>query len=287
MNAPIWFSTTIESINPKNISDIDIIKIHEIEQDMWAEWIWEYLKCDSCWEIYSKKDIYGDLTTDIYNETVAQIEKIIWFKWIDCEKCWDETSHIWGKEYLDEIRTRYNDEEAFLTIIRNNIWEVIWFSDVYINNLETIYKREFEHYYFEIWSDKIRKMIWVILNWNVPQKILMHSTTGIESKYANLGLFLSILSELYKHLQSQWYNDILWLYEACIWSTAHSLYHVAGAKRIWLNIDNLKWKNKYKDSVSDIFVHENIVPSIIETFSLPVKIFIKKYSTKMKQVLVR
>lgn len=45
----------------RKICEQDLLKIHEIEQDMWAEWIWEYLKCDWCWEIFSKKDIYWNL----------------------------------------------------------------------------------------------------------------------------------------------------------------------------------------------------------------------------------
>ncbi len=280
-----WF--TFQSENPKCISEDDLLKIYEIEQDMWAEWIWEYLKCNTCWEIYSKKDIYGNLKADLYIETVSELEKQTLFNEFECKCCWNETIHIWWKEYLNWIKDRYNDNEVFLTTIRNNVWEIVGFTDAYINDIDTIYFREFERYYYTLWLDEIKNKIWLILNWEVPNKILMHSTTWIENKYANLAMFLRILCEFYRYLQSQWYNEILWIYEACIWSTAHSLYHVAGAKRIWLTINNVKLENTYKGSVSDIFVHENIVPLIIKNFSLPVKNFMKMNSSKMKEVLIR
>lgn len=284
-------NTRFENIDTKKISEKDLLKIHEIEQDMWAEWIWEYLKCDWCWEIYSKNDIYWTLPWDIYVESVAKLEQISWIDITECKCCWDNVCHIWWKDYINDIQERYSDNESFLTIIRNQVWDIVWFTDAYISDLDTIYRREFEHYYNEIWLDKIKDMIKNILNWEIPREILMHSTTGIESKYSNIGLFLNLIYELYKNIYNIWYIDILGLYEASVWSTAHSLYYSVWAERIWINnwnIDsNYKLKNTHKESTSDIFVHKNIVTSAVNNFWLPVKIFMKKNSKKIREVLCR
>lgn len=276
---------TFESVKAKNLSIEDVNKIYEIEQDMWAEWIWEYLKCENCWEVYSKNDVFWDIVLEQYLETVSELEKKVWNDKFDCLCCWNQTKHIWGKDYIEQIKERYNDKESFLATVRSKTWEIIWFTDAYISDLDTIYKREFEHYYSEIGLDKIRDMIWVILNKSIPDRILMHSTTWIESKYSNLNIFFSLILEFYKYLESLWYKDILWICEASIWSTSHSLYHVAGARRIWS--DKGKLKNTHKKSTSDIFVHENVISSVILNFDMPVKMFMKKNSKKIKEVLNR
>jgi len=192
MNIPSWF--TLNSDDTKHISITDLKKIHEIEQDMWAEWIWEYVKCSQCSQVFWKNDIFWHLERKIYQETVQQIEKIIWLESIKCKKCNSDTDFIWWDTYLNEIKARYYDKESFLTTLRSDSWEIIWFSDGYINDLETIYKREFELYYSNIWLEKIKEMIKEKLSWNLPKKFFMHSTTWIEKKYSTLKLLYSFCS---------------------------------------------------------------------------------------------
>lgn len=57
-------------------------------------------------------------------ETVTKLEKISWINITDCNNCWNELTHIWWKDYIDDIHERYSDNESFLTIIRNQVWEI-------------------------------------------------------------------------------------------------------------------------------------------------------------------
>lgn len=288
MNIPNWF--TIQSENPKNISQTDLKKIYEIEQDMWAEWIWEYTKCPWCWKIHSKKDIFGHLSNDIYKETVSKIEQIISINLTKCKNCGSNTEHIWWEQYIDQIKERYNDEESFLTTLRTHKWEIIWFADAYINDFDTVYEREFDFYYSDLGLKKIKETIWKKINFKIPEKVLMHSTTWIEAKYTSLNLFITLLKDFYLHLKNHSYNDLLWIYEASIWSIPHSIYHISGAKRIWITENNessLIVKNVSKDNKSDIFVHPNIIKSFVKALDVPIKNFVRLNSIKMKEVLIR
>jgi len=284
MNIPDWF--ILQAENPKLLSNIDLNKIHFIEQDMWAEWIWEYVKCPCCNTIFSKKDIFWHLKKDIYIETVWKIQQILNINSIKCKKCDSDTDFIWWIKYLEEIKNRYRDEESFLTTMRNDRWEIIWFTDWYISNFDTIYKREFEHYYSDIWVNKIKEMISKIIWLDLPYKLLMHSTTWIEKKYSNLNIFISLLKKFYIELLNKWHNNILWIYESSIWTMAHAIYHIVWAKRINITNNN-NICNVYKTSESDIFIHLNIIESFIKELNFPTKIFIKNNSLKIKEVLIR
>ena len=286
MNIPSWF--TLQSEKPKLLTETDLRKIHEIEQDMWAEWIWEYVKCHNCSKIHSKKDIFWHVSKDIYKETVWRLEQILALDSIKCTDCGSDTESIWWEDYIEEIRERYGDEESFLTTYRDATWEIRGFTDAYINDFETIYKREFEYYYFIVWPDKIKGMIEKLISWKLPEKLLMHSTVWIEVRYSSLKVFLVILKKFYYYLLINWYKDVLWIYESSIWTTIHWIYHVVGTKRVWLTIWNNYWNlisNTSWEIISDIFIHPNIVSSFNKKLSISVKTFMKENSLKMKEVL--
>jgi len=285
MNIPDWFS--VESEDPKLMSKTDLRKIHEIEQDMWAEWIGEYVKCNSCQKILSKKNIFWHLSKDIYMETVWQIEQILAIDSIKCSECNSlDTSHIWWEKYISEIEQRYNDTESFITSLRDSNGEIRWFIDWYINDINTIYKREFEYYYSDIWINKIKEKIEFII-WNeIPNKLLMNSTIWLEVKYSNLNNFLIMLNIFYISLLWKWYWNILWIYESRIWSMAHAVFYTCWWKSIWLNdFSEININNLSDNSISDVFVHPNIVSIWSKELSISLKDFLKNNLYKMKEVL--
>jgi len=283
MKIPNWFTIVYE--DPKWLSQIDLKKIYEIEQDMWAEWIWEYVKCECCSIIYSKKDIFGHLSNDIYLKTVWQIEKILDLDNIKCKKCDSNTVFLWWKNYINDIKERYNDKNAFLITLRDTNWKIKGFSDAYISDFHTIYKREFEYYYSDIWEEKIQKIIESTIWYELPETLLMHSTVWIEAEISNLNMFLVILQNFYEYLQCLWYWDILWIYESSIGTTIHSIYHASWAERLWIDINKDYKNNVNNEYISDIFIHNNIINSYITKLDIWIKGFIKLNSLKMKEVL--
>lgn len=287
----LWVSKAIiESINPRNISEIDLQKIVEIEQDMWAreEWLWEYVKCKSCNTVHSKEDIFGHLAKEIRIQTVKKIEEIIDFE-IVCPNCESEVKSIYDRnEYIESIRSRYNNTiESFLTVYRDENLEIRGFFDWYIDNFENIYEREFSLYYSNFWVSRIKKItkenIWV----DLPEKILMCSALWMEEKYKNFFNLYDMMKFFFNKIYKLFWNNIVGIYESSIWTNTHSIYHVAGWQKLWFSndldlysniINNKKWH------ISDIFIHNNIAESFIMKMNIPARNFLKENRLKMKEV---
>lgn len=284
-------STIVESVNPKSLSEKDLLKIAEIEQDMWAreESIWEYVKCNDCNKIYSKEDMYDYLSNDIKSQTVKKIEEIISCD-IVCNECsWIVTSIYDTKTYVNEIIDRYKNSDSFLTICRDNTWEIRWFFDGYVWNFETIYEREFEHYYSKIWKDWLKSIIEKNTNKKLPSELLMCSALWMEDKYRSFYSLYDMMRTYFKEVYDLLWEKVMWIYESAIWTNTHSIYHVAWWQQVWISSDSNLYSqvtNTQKWHVSDIFLHENIAKSFISKMELPPRKFLKENKTKMKEVLV-
>lgn len=284
MNIPVWFS--IESSNPKNISELDLKKIHEIEQDMWAEWIWEYVKCENCLKVFSKRDIFWHLSQDILKETVRKIEQLISLDSIKCTNCNSDAYHLWWDDYLDEIKKRYKDDLVYLTLYRDSSWEIRWFADWYINSFDIIYEREFSNYYNWVWSEAIKK-VWETKLWfPFPKEMFVWSSIWIEEKYRNFFALFNMIKIFFNSFEEN-KNDILWIAESELWTNTHWIFQTVWAKWIWINkfvYEKSIW-NKNINSKSDIFVHPNCVIDYKREFSLTIREFLKKHWKNMKKII--
>ncbi len=286
-----WKSTTIiESINPRNISETDLEKIVEIEQDMWAREsiIWEYVKCECCNKIYSKDDIFWHLSKDIKIQTVKKIEKIYWEKHIKCNNCWNPAESLFDRDkYITNIKDRYNNSESFLTLLRDEYWDIVWFEDWYLDSFETIYEREFSYYYDKIWINTIKNLIEESLQYKLPDKLFMCSSVWSEEKYANFFNIYKIMQNFFNNLNTQIEPDTLWIYEAVLGSLPHSIYSIAWAKNLWIPNNPIysMLENISNKSSSDIFIHKNVAFSFDKSLNISAKEFIKNNKEKMKQII--
>lgn len=284
-NNLVKISTTIETINPRNITETDLEKIVEIEQDMWArkDWIGEYVKCECCNKIYSKDDIFWHLTKDIKIQTIKKIEEIIDFE-IVCPDCKWEVKSIYNRnEYIESIRARYNNTiESFLTVYRDETWEIRWFMDWYIDNFNKIYDRELSIYYNDIWSDNIKKAIEQKLNINkIPDYILSCSSLWIENKYANFLLVLKLMQSFFYSIDEKWRN-ILWITELEIGSYLYNLHTLLWTIQLWIKNNYSNINNKNINSNSDIFVHPKLIQDYKKALWIPLKKFISMHKNAIK-----
>lgn len=261
----------IESIDTKKISEKDLNKIFELEQDMWAHWLWEYLVCNWCWEIYSKKDIFWHLNDDIYFETVWKIEKILWLKTVSCKVCWEETEHMFWKNYINDILERYNETDSYLTIYRDNTWEIRGFTDWYVSDLKSIFDREFKNYYSDIWIEKIKSFVKWALLWIIPDKFLLCCSIWLEWKYRNNQVLFELYRLFHKNVVDTWNGNLIWIYEAVIWSRMQKLYSAFWAQQIWVSDKYIDLKqNTSKKYKSDIFIHYMMSRIFSERLKYPI-----------------
>ena len=137
-----------------------------IEKDIWATWIWEYVKCNYCNEIHSKEDIFWHLPIDIKKKSVDILEELFLSDTINCKKCksWN-TSFIYDLDFnIQNIIDRYkNSVESYLSILHDDEWNFYWFSDWYIDKFKIIYKNELLIYFWEdLYNDLINN--WFVDN---------------------------------------------------------------------------------------------------------------------------
>lgn len=280
----------IESVNPRTLSQKDLAKIAEIEQDMWAREniLWEYVKCKYCNKIFSKEDIFWHLSNDIKTQTVKSIEKIFWETLMRCNDCWSSIESLFDREkYIFNIKERYNNSKSFLTLLRNENWDIVWFEDWYLDSFETIYEREFSYYYDKIGINTIKNLIEESLKYKLPDRLFMCSSVWSEEKYANFFNIYKIMQNFFNNLNNKIAKDTLWIYEAVLGSLPHSIYNVAWAKNLWIPNNPIysMIENISNKSNSDIFIHENLAFSFNQTLSIHAKDFIKLNKEKMKQII--
>jgi len=79
----------LEIINYKtdNLTDMDFKSISNVEREMWAYSIGEYVRCSICDIIFSKKDIYWNKFDNISKKTILEFEDILSIEYINCNLC--------------------------------------------------------------------------------------------------------------------------------------------------------------------------------------------------------
>lgn len=269
--------TIIESVNPKELTNNDLIQIAEVEKDMWAYGIWEYVRCNNCWEIHSKNDIYGHLEHKIKIESVSKIEDILGMDTIKCTKCDWNTDFVYDIDNnLNDIKERYFKSDSYLSIAKNNDSKIVWFCDGYIDNIETIYDRFFDFYYPDLWLEWLKSALKKELDKNIPNELLVWTAVWTEEKYKSFYLFYNLMKSFFYSIEKL---DILWISDSVIWTNTEWVYSALWAKRLFLNEYNTANYN------TDIFIHEEVVWKYQNELKWDVKDFLKKYWKQMRWII--
>lgn len=103
----------VERIETDKISKNQLFEMWKIQKDMWAFWLWEYVKCNCCNEIHSKNDIFWHLSSEIRRESVTKLEEIYLWDSIICKNC-DSTN----TKFLYDIDSNIN---SFIDRYKKNL----------------------------------------------------------------------------------------------------------------------------------------------------------------------
>lgn len=267
----------VESVDTSKLWENDIIQIAEVEKDMWAYWIGEYVKCNNCWNSSSKNDIYWYLENELKIESVTKIENILWYDSIKCDTCNNDTEFVYDiNSNIINIKERYFKSESYLSLARNSNWNIVWFCDGYIDSLEVIYNRFFDYYYPKLWYDWLKSVLEKELNTNIPDEFLVWTSIWTLEKYKSFFIFYELMKSFFYSIDKL---DILWISDSVIWTNTQWVYTSLWAKRLWLNNFNIA---KYD---TDIFIHENAVQKYQAELNWNVKNFLKKYWKQMRWII--
>ena len=280
MNTSIVF----EAVNVKKFSQEDLERICAIERDMWArdEGRWEYIRCNHCWHVMSKQDVFWHESKQIYALMVSEIEKILWFTWMSCSSCHsNQTSFFYPEDtYIQSLIARYQ-RETFAIIARKESWEIIGFVDGYVDTLDTVFDVELKDHYGDIWIDElknaIRRKIWII-----PEKIFSCSSLWTIEEFMSMPIIFSLLSKFFLSIPDE-YSKLYWISELNYWWTLHAMYSALWAQELWFRWDP-RLTNLGESYNSDVFLQEKLIENYRSEFSSWIRDFIKKYGKKIRDV---
>lgn len=277
----------IKSEDTKSIKESDIVRIAEIEQDGWAHGIWEYRKCDDCWHIHSKQDIYGALPRETYTHTVKKIQEWLWNPEVCCQICTWNTTEMYGEAYIESVQDRYKKYTSFITTFRDETGDIQGFLDGYISDFDTIYENEFSGYYDSIGKSKVRTLTEQALWEELPTRILTNSAMCISEKYKSLFITYDLMKNFYTDLYERQWN-ILWIYEASIWSNTHAIYHA-----LWWRWIGIGWNPKYTNKIkwtnsnynSDIGIRKDIARACRDWLQESLKLFLRHHNVTIREII--
>lgn len=249
----------IEIVNPKELTEKDFEKINEVTQDMWAEWLWELVQCKCCNKMLSKKDVFGHLEKNIYEETVEKIMKTLNMETINCTECGEETKFIYWRENVINIKERLlQSEDSFLVLCKDEKNEIIWYEDWYVSSVDEIFKRELEYHYKNIWVWEIKSRVSNIL-WTTPEKMIVISSLWLISKYVNFYTAFEIMNNFYNAIPEK-YEDLACIAEVDLNNNISNVTQILWWVSLWIqNDENLKGKieNTSKEYKSNLTLIPN------------------------------
>jgi len=252
---------TYTSLDTHNIPQEVLDRIFEIEQDMWARWIGEYVECSTCDIIYSKEQVYGQswihpLSQQCVRETVMEIERQLGHS-PKCLWCGWKMTHIYDyNSYIEQIQERYGREDAFLTVAYNSEDQIVWFMDWYIASLEEIFRNEFSFHF----TEGLLEEIMCRYKLHRSQKLMTFSSLGTDDKNKSLFLIFSLIRQYFDSIPDD-IDNISWLFESIIGSSTYGIFSIMWATKMELQTEKkfiIPWvMNEYVET--DILFQENIV----------------------------
>jgi len=269
------------SVKTSNLTNWDILQLARIEKDLWAYWIWEYVKCDNCWQINSKNDIFWEKFHDLRKESVTRLEELIWDS-IKCKNCnSDKTFFIYDEyEYSNDIKERLFESKASFISLLYQDKELVGFMDWYIEEIGKIYQREFIFHYWEEWFIEFKNNLKKL---GKLDDLMVIAWAGTLEKYINLWNLLKLIDQYSIVVDKRFYKNT-WIIELDEWSSVHWIFHSLWFKKLEMNSNLLI--NKSETYNSWIYYMENMVEDYLKNFlDLWIKNFLKNYKEKMKEVL--
>lgn len=203
----------IERIETDKISKNQLFEMWKIQKDMWAYWLWEYVKCNCCNKIHSKNDIFWHLSSEIRRESVTKLEEIYLWDSIICKNCYSTNTN-----FLYDIDSNINSfierykKKSFLILSYNQNDEIIWFCDWYVDNLINIYNQDLYSHYPNLDLKILLERIKVKLSLESIEKILFFSSLGTYEKYSSLKLAFELFKNFLKSInlddEKVWFTEL-------------------------------------------------------------------------------
>lgn len=279
----------IENLDVTKITSKDILKIAQLEQDMRSreEWFWEYVECVSCGKIHSKENMFWQLSNQIRHELICEIEKIIPIDSMNCQYCHGKVEAIFDpKKSMEKIKERYEKMyRSYVTILRDNSWEIRGFFDGFVDKYWKIYNYEFQRYYDKIWKDFVQNEAEKIIN--TSGFLLTIHGSGIEESVKNLFLLFEMQKSFFSSVQKD-FDTIDAIYEVKIGTSVS----VINALFWWVSL-NITQSPENRELLThtnfrrEIYAHPNIADVFFQHLQQPIKQILRQNREAFRNISIK
>jgi len=273
----MWNEILIKSVNTLDLLDSELLSISQVQKDMWAYWLGEYVRCKCCSKIHSKNDIFWHLSSEIRRESVTKLEEIYLWDSINCKTCNSiDTEFIYDiDKSISFFREKYK-QEAFLVLGYNYNWDIIWFMDWYFAYLIDIYNLEINYHYPNLSIDVFEELIKNKLNTLVLWKFLSLSSIWTYEKNISYPLIYELIRKFFKIVSEK--KGIPWIIELDKRNSIYQIYKIMWSLSLWINSNNSV--NTNKNYESDLCIFVDPIDTFNANFDMPFKQFIKRHKIK-------
>lgn len=265
----IW-KWDIISFNGKNTNNEIINNIHNLERETWSFFMWEYTKCIKCWNIDSKEDIYKKYWSEISIKSIYELEEIYW-KNIKCSCCEWETEFLWWEGNEKVIKSRLNESiDSYISLYRDEVWNILGMIYGYVDNFETIFNREFECHFS-------KDLLETMQNIKLKQYITV-SWLCILEEHKNLTIIFELIKKFFANIPIKYLNTP-WVVESIVWSPTYQIFTKMWAK--WMNLHNI-WERflindpNNSNIQTDILFQDNVTQEYLKIQNYNIKDLIKR-----------
>ena len=231
-----WINSqqTYEKYDLDKLNDKDLEIFWRIIQDTWSYYFKEYLSCDTCETVFSKKDIFKTKEKNYRNYTIEELEIKFWFS----QKCWCtewNLTHIWWEDYLISLEKSLTDNiHTTLITCKNSVNEIIWFVYANVDPLEKIYTNDLSYDF------RTSDLLKIPLKKRLNENFLLTTGLSIIERETNKDTAYELLSFLYKCIPLEFQN-IPWIIATIYRTPVYKLY-----EKLWAEDFNLTSKSKQK-----------------------------------------
>ncbi|MDD3793835.1 MAG: hypothetical protein PHI37_03420 [Candidatus Gracilibacteria bacterium] len=267
----------IKNVESKDLGESELLAISQVQKDMWAYSLGEYVRCNCCNHIHSKNDIFGHLSSEIRLQSVTSLEEIFLGDSIKCMKCDSgNTEFIYDiDKSISYFREKYK-QEAFLVLGYDYNGDIIGFMDGYFAHLIDIYNLEISFHYPNLSVDVLEEIIKNKLNISVLGKMLSLSSIGTYETYISYPFIYELIRKFFKLVSDK--KGIPGIIELDKKNSIYLIYKIMGS--LSLGIDSSLVENVNEDYQSDLCIFTDPIDNFNTNFDMSFRQFVKRHKIK-------
>ncbi|MBX9809448.1 hypothetical protein K2X92_03615 [Candidatus Gracilibacteria bacterium] len=271
----------IESVDPFSLSEKDFMAIQEVNQDMWARGLGEFLECSNCSHISSKYDVFGEgrlgVTIDAYRKSVKHIMHEYNCNEFACPHCSHKMDQIYGEQYIEDIKNRLLGTHSYIALCRFK-GEIVGYMDCFIGSIEDAYEIDWKRHYVNVGVPEIKKRVTDILGYT-PEQIYCFTAMGLLEEHNNFYSIFQLLNVASAAIPDSQMN-IPGVSELDKNNNLYSIYAKMGGKSLGISDDpslQSKIVNTQNTYSSDLTFFTKPVVAFKNNFSVGIKKFLRQY----------